>query len=71
MFVKIFIILGFAGGIVAFFMAFIISVEEYQHHFKGNKIYKESLPIAIVAFVSMFTLMIISGIILSIVLSEN
>ena len=66
MFIKLFIIIGLLGGVFAFLTAFLITYEEYQHHFQGSKLYKESFSMAIMAFFVILLMMIISGVLLSI-----
>jgi len=71
MFIKIFIILGLFGGVFAFVMAFLITYEEYQHHFKDYRLYKEALSIAIMAFLVIVIMMIFSGVFLNVTISNK
>jgi len=70
MFISLFIILGLFGAVFAFIMAFIIAYEEYHHHYYGIDLYKASFSIALMAFIVILTMMIVSGIIISYILKQ-
>jgi len=38
-----FILLGLGLGLIAGVMAYLITYEEYQHHFKGKRVFLESI----------------------------
>lgn len=40
---RFFILIGIGLGLVAGIMAYLITYEEYQHHFKGRRVYIEVL----------------------------
>ncbi|TQM48711.1 hypothetical protein BDE36_0401 [Arcticibacter tournemirensis] len=53
---RFFLLIGTGLGIIAGLMAYLITYEEYQHHFKGRRVFTESIKSAVVAFV-FFTLL--------------
>lgn len=48
---RFFILIGIGLGLVAGMMAYLITYEEYQHHFKGRRVFIESIKSAFVTFV--------------------
>lgn len=62
---KFFLMCGGGLGLVAAIMAYLITYNEYQHHFKGQRVFWESIKSAGVTFCFFFLLSILLGIILS------
>ncbi|WP_149349396.1 hypothetical protein [Pedobacter sp. BS3] len=56
--IRFFILLGTGLGIVAGIMAYLIAYNELQHHFKGRRVFTESVKSAVVAFIFFFVLTI-------------
>jgi len=46
-------------------MAYLITHHEYQHHFKGRRVFKESFKSAMVTFIFFFVLSVALTVILS------
>ena len=57
-------IVGIGCGLLAGIMAYLITYNEYQHHFKGKRVFDESLKSGVVAFVFFMILTIVIGLIL-------
>ncbi|HTR31719.1 MAG TPA: hypothetical protein VMH27_20745 [Puia sp.] len=53
------LLLGLIAGTVAGVMAYLITYNEYQHHFKGRRVVIESLKSAAVAFLFFLALTIV------------
>lgn len=47
---EFFFLLGAGLGLVAAVMAYLITYNEYQHHFTGRRVFRESLKSAIITF---------------------
>lgn len=47
---EFFLLLGAGLGLVAAVMAYLITYNEYQHHFTGRRVHWESLKSAIITF---------------------
>ena len=54
-----YIMVGVASGLVAVIMAFLISFNEYQHHFKEKRAFHESIRSAVIAFLFLFFTLIL------------
>lgn len=59
------LILGFIAGIVAGVMCYLITYNEYEHHFKGRRVVIESIKSALVAFVFFFLLVLLLSFLIS------
>ncbi len=55
---------GLGCGLLAAVMTYLITYNEYQHHFKGRRVVQESLKSAGVAFVFFFVLCIVISIVI-------
>lgn len=62
---KFFILIGIGLGLVAGIMAYLITYEEYQHHFKGKRVHIESIKSAFVTFIFFIVLSVAIGYVMS------
>ncbi|OQP60197.1 hypothetical protein A3860_34535 [Niastella vici] len=53
------LLVGVAGGLIAAIIAYLITYNEYQHHFKGKRVFLESIKSAVIAFLFFFFLIVI------------
>lgn len=58
---KFFLLLGIGLGILAAAMAYLITYEEYRHHFQGRRVHVESLKSAIVTLIFFVILAVAIG----------
>lgn len=61
---RFFLFLGIGLGVIAGIMAYLTTYEEYQHHFKGRRVFIESIKSAIITFVFFVVLAVILGYVL-------
>lgn len=57
-------LIAIAVGSFAGIMAYLITYNEYQHHFKGKRVFNESFKSGLVAFIFFFILTLVIAIIL-------
>jgi hypothetical protein len=62
---KFLVAVGSIAGTVASVMTYLITYNEYQHHFTGRRVVKESLKSAIVAFLFFMILAILICVLLA------
>lgn len=53
------LLVGSMAGAVAAVMCYLITYNEYEHHFKGRRVVIESIKSALVAFVFFFLLVLL------------
>lgn len=58
---KFFLLTGLGLGLLAGIMAYLITYEEYQHHFKGRRVYIESVKSAFVTLIFFILLSVAIG----------
>jgi hypothetical protein len=61
---KFFLLSGLGLGLIAGIMAYLITYEEYQHHFKGRRVFWESIKSAGITFLFFVLLSLLLGIVL-------
>ncbi len=61
---RFFLLLGIGLGVIAGIMAYLITYEEYQHHFKGRRVFLESIKRAVITFVFFMILAVVPGYVL-------
>ena len=59
--IGFFALMGAGLGVIAAIMAYLITYEEYQHHFKGERVHTESIKSAIVTFIFFVLLALMVG----------
>ncbi|HVT85956.1 MAG TPA: hypothetical protein VHD35_12200 [Chitinophagaceae bacterium] len=64
MLIILLILAAVAIGLIAGAMTYFIHYNEYQHHLKGDRPFKESFKSAVVSFMFFFVLSMLVGIIM-------